>query len=115
MALPTVGVIVALPEEFDALRAMIPARNISAAGSGGGREYLLGDIPSLRKGAHQVVVAQTMDMGNTSAATRASKMLMDFDNIEHIIMCGIAGGVPHPSDAQSTFGLAISWSQTVRA
>jgi len=101
MAQPTIGIIVALSEEFDALRAMIPgAERYRAPGSGGGREYLLGDIPSLRKGAHQVVVAQTMDMGNTSAATRASKMLMDFDSIEHIIMCGIAGGVPHPSDPQ---------------
>jgi nucleoside phosphorylase len=101
MPLPTIGIIVALTEEFDAVRAMIPsAERYRAPGSGGGREYLLGDIPSLRKGAHQVVVAQTMDMGNTSAATRASKMLMDFDGIEHIIMCGIAGGVPHPSDPQ---------------
>lgn len=99
MTLPTIGIIVALPEEFDAVRAMIYGEErYRAPGPGGGREYLLGNIPSLRRGAHQVVIAQTMDMGNTSAATRASKMLMDFEGIDHIIMCGIAGGVPHPTD-----------------
>jgi nucleoside phosphorylase len=27
-------------------------------------------------------------------------MLMDFDGLDHIIMCGIAGGVPHPEEPQ---------------
>lgn len=101
MPLPTIGIIVALPEEFDAVRVMLAnEKRYRAEGPGGGREYLLGDIPSVRQGVHQVVVAQTMDMGNTSAASRASKMLMDFDGIDHLIMCGIAGGVPHPRDPQ---------------
>lgn len=101
MSLPTIGIIVALPEEFDAMRALISNENrYRAPGPGGGREYLLGDILSVRKGIHQVVIAQTMDMGNTSAASRASKMLMDFDELDAIIMCGIAGGVPNPADPQ---------------
>lgn len=101
MPLPTIGIIVALPEEYDAVRAMLANEEKHRAdGPGGGREYLLGDVPSVRKGVHQVVVARTMDMGNTSAASRASKMLMDFDGIDHIIMCGIAGGVPHPKEPQ---------------
>lgn len=101
MPLPTIGIIVALPEEFDAMRTMISSENrYRAQGPGGGREYLLGDILSVRKGIHQVVIAQTMDMGNTSAASRVSKMLMDFDGLDAIIMCGIAGGVPNPADSQ---------------
>jgi len=101
MPLPSIGIIVALAEEFDAMRAMISNEiRHRAPGPGGGREYLLGDIPSLRKGLHQVVIAQTMDVGNTSAASRASKMLMDFDGLDAIIMCGIAGGVPSPADPQ---------------
>jgi nucleoside phosphorylase len=99
MPLPTIGIIVALAEEFDTMRAMISNEHrYRSPGPGGGREYLLGDIPSIRKGIHQVVIAQTMDMGNTSAASRASKMLMDFDGIDHVIMCGIGGGVPHPTE-----------------
>lgn len=101
MPLPTIGIIVALPEEFDAMRTMISNENrYRAPGSGGGREYLQGDILSVRQGIHQVIIAQTMDMGNTSAASRASKMLMDFDELDAIIMCGIAGGVPNPADPQ---------------
>ncbi|HYH63553.1 MAG TPA: 5'-methylthioadenosine/S-adenosylhomocysteine nucleosidase, partial [Urbifossiella sp.] len=99
MPLPTIGVIVALAEEYDAVRTMIDnEKKYRAPGPGGARDYLIGDIPSVRQGVHQVVIAQTSDMGNTSAALRASKMLMDFDGIDHIIMCGIAGGVPHPTD-----------------
>jgi nucleoside phosphorylase len=101
MRLPTIGIVVALVEEFDAVRLMISnERRHRADGPGGSREYLLGEIPSTRKGAHQVVVAQTATMGNNSAALRASKLLTDFDGIDAIIMCGIAGGVPHPTSPQ---------------
>ncbi len=97
----TIGIIVALPEEFDAVRAMIDnEQRYRAAGPGGGREYLLGDIPSVRNGIHRVVIAQATDMGNTSAGSRASKMVTEFDGLEHIIMCGIAGGVPNPKEPQ---------------
>jgi nucleoside phosphorylase len=101
MPLPTIGIIVALPEEFDAVRVMLATEEkYKAPGSGGAREYLLGDIPSVRGGIHQVVLAQTMDMGNTSAALRTAKMLVDFDGLDHIVMCGIAGGIPHPKEPQ---------------
>lgn len=101
MMLPTIGIIVALLEEFDAIRLMIAnERRHRADGPGGSREYLLGDIPSTREGIHQVVIAQTLAMGNNSAAMRATKLLTDFDGIDAIIMCGIAGGVPHPAIPQ---------------
>jgi len=99
MPLPTIGIIVALAEEYDAVRVMIDnEQKYRSSGPGGAHDYLLGDIPSVRQGIHQVVIAQTSDMGNTSAALRAAKMLMDFDGIEHIIMCGIAGGVPNHAE-----------------
>jgi nucleoside phosphorylase len=102
MALPTVGVIVALPEEYDAVRLMLSnVRPHRAEGSGGSREYEIGDIPSLRGGIHQVVLAQTMAMGNNPAALRASKMLEHFDGLDCVIMCGIGGGVPHPTSPEN--------------
>jgi len=101
MSRPTIGIIVALPCEFDAVRLMIVnEERFQAKRPGGGREYILGEIQSVRGGIHRVVFAQAMDMGNTSAGTRATKMLMDFDELDHIIMCGIAGGVPNPQDSQ---------------
>lgn len=97
MTRPAVGIIVALAEEYDAVRLMLSnEKQHRADGPGGSREYLLGEIASTRKGAHQVVLAQTMAMGNNSAALKASRLLTDFDGIDAIIMCGIAGGVPHP-------------------
>jgi len=97
MTLPTTGIIVALTEEYDAIRLMIDnERRHRASGSGGSREYLMGDIPSVRGGIHRIIIAQTMSMGNDSAAIRVSKMLEAFDGIDSIIMCGISGGVPNP-------------------
>jgi nucleoside phosphorylase len=101
MSSPTVGIITALPEEFDAARVMITnERRYRAAGSGVSREYMLGEIPSLRGGRHLVAIAQTSTTGNGSAALRASKLLEAFDDIDVIIMCGIAGGVPNLANAQ---------------
>jgi nucleoside phosphorylase len=100
MSLPRVGIITALPEEFDAVRVMLKEeKRHRTPGPGAGHEYMLGVVPSLREGMHQVVLAQTMRMGNNSAAIRASKMLIDFPSIDVIVMCGIAGGVPNPEKA----------------
>ncbi len=101
MVLPAVGVIVALEVEFDAVRFMLENGSRERIdGPGAGREFYRGEIPSVRKGVHQIVLAQTMDMGNTSAALRASRMLEYYDGLEGIIMCGIAGAVPNPIDPQ---------------
>lgn len=98
MSLPRVGIITALIEEYDAVRVMMgEEKRHRSPGPGGGHEYMLGTIPSLREGVHQVVLAQTMRMGNNSAALRAEKLLSDFPSIDRIIMCGIAGGVPNPA------------------
>jgi len=97
MSLPRVGIFTALLEEYDAVRLMLKSeKRHHTPGPGAGHEYMLGEIPSLRGGTHQVVLAQTIRMGNTSSAIGASKMLLDFPSIDVIIMCGIAGGVPNP-------------------
>ncbi len=100
MSLPRVGIITALTEEYDAVRVMLAnEKRHDTPGPGAGHEYLLGEIASLRRGTHQVVLAQTGRMGNTSAALGTSKMLIDFPSLDLIIMCGIAGGVPNPEKA----------------
>jgi nucleoside phosphorylase len=97
MPAPTVGIITALPEEFDAVRIMLAdTQRHRTQGPGAGHEYLLGEVVSPRGGVHRVVLAQTAVMGNNSAALRASKLLTDFHTVDAIIMCGIAGGVPNP-------------------
>ncbi len=68
-------------------------------GRGAGRRYHLGQIPAAEgSGSHSIVLALAQ-MGNTSAATRASLLLDHFEQIDSIIMVGIAGGVPWPQNA----------------
>jgi nucleoside phosphorylase len=92
---PKVGIVTALPHESAAIRIVLgdPPR-IDVQGSGAGRAYWMGEIASLRGGVHRVVIAQA-DMGNNIAAIRAGLLLEHFPKVEWIIMCGIAGGIPH--------------------
>ena len=93
---PMVGIITALPHESAAVRAILgnPPR-VDVPGSGAGRIYWMGEIPSPRGGLHCVVVAQA-GMGNNVASIRANTLLSHFPTVKSIIMCGIAGGIPHP-------------------
>src|SRR4051794_14748105 len=45
-------------------------------------------------------VAQLLNVGNNSAAVRATTLLEDCPNVRHIIMTGIAGAVPRPCKAE---------------
>ena len=94
---PTVGIITALPHESAAVRAVLgdPPR-IDVPGSGAGRIYWMAGVPSPRGGIHRIVIAQA-GMGTNVASIRASLLLAHFPSVQAIIMCGIAGGIPHPA------------------
>jgi len=72
----------------------------TAPGEAVGDDYYLGHIPGDRGGMHAVAVALLPDMGNNSAAISATRLLTHFPTVRHIIMCGIAGGVPKPGDVE---------------
>ena len=93
---PSIGIITALPHEAAAIRAVLgdPPR-IDVPGAGAGRIYWMADVPSSRGGLRRVVVAQS-GIGTNVAAARASLLLSHFPSVDSIIMCGIAGGIPHP-------------------
>ena len=98
----TIGVITALPKEFAAVCYIFSANEtINFAGSGGGRSYAWAKVNALGGGSHNVAVSLLSDMGNNSASIRASQMFNFFPNMQHIIMTGIAGAVPHPSDVSN--------------
>lgn len=90
----TIGVITALPEEYAALYSVIECEEESSisGNSGAGSTYALS-----RVGDHIVAVALLVDMGNNAAAIRATTLKKHCPNVEHIIMTGIAGAVPHPA------------------
>ncbi|CAG1000765.1 5'-methylthioadenosine/S-adenosylhomocysteine nucleosidase [Gammaproteobacteria bacterium] len=97
MSDPTIGIITALPEEFVAAEAILEnATEDNIPGRGAGRQYTVGDVTSKKGGVHRVALALAPEMGNNSAASRATLLLEHYQTIESIIMVGIAGGVPYP-------------------
>lgn len=98
--LPSIGVITALPKEFAAVKSLLDEpKEVFAVGTGANRRYVLAEVPAPNGGQHSVALALLTDMGNNSAAIRATLLLQDHPTIRSIIMVGIAGGVPHPEKA----------------
>lgn len=92
----SIGIITALPEEYIAMQLMLeePIIPYTAEGKGAGRRYLLCEVRSQEAGVHVVVLAMLTETGNNNASIRATQLLTHFPKVNHIIMCGIAGGIP---------------------
>jgi nucleoside phosphorylase len=85
------GIMTALPEEFAAVRVLIDdIESIDV----GGVIYYSGTIPTKTGEKHKLILCMLPEMGNNSSTAFTTKMLSNFPNIEYIIFCGIAGGVP---------------------
>ncbi len=94
----TIGIVLALPKEFAAAEAVFGAgRPWWAPGKGAGRRYNFANVAAQEGGEHIVALALMSDMGNNSAAIRAMRLMEHCPNVKHIIMCGIAGGIPTPA------------------
>lgn len=96
----TIGIITALHHEYAAMKALLyKPEPYTAPGRGAGREYLKGQIPSVRGGHHRVIL-HLGALGNNMASVRVSRLMEHFPTIDSIIMTGIAGGVPHPENIE---------------
>lgn len=94
----TVGVITALPKEFNAVRECLGAtQDVVLPGQGAGRRYSIGVVKSANNSEHRVAVVLLPGAGNNSAAIRAAQMLGTCPQVRHLLMVGIAGAVPDPS------------------
>jgi hypothetical protein len=97
---PVLGIITALEKEYAAVKAIFgEGQEKSHEGRGAGRRYWLTDIAG-SKGIPLTIAVTLADMGNNIAAVRATNILLHYPSIKHIIMCGIAGGVPHPTKVE---------------
>lgn len=101
-AAPSIGIITALSYEcvaveyvIDNAQPWLPTRSTRTLPS---RRYVVGTIPAFGGGEHQVALCQVR-AGNNRAAIRAALLKNEFSSIEHIIMVGIAGGAPDPTNA----------------
>ncbi len=94
-----IAIITALPKERAAVQCMMDSVE-PWPGNGNGYIYSIGTIssPSSNSRFHKVVITQTMKMGNNSGATTAAVAKATFPAIDDIIMSGIAGGIPSPSN-----------------
>ncbi len=96
----TIGVLTALEEEYSACLGIfdpdqqgIERQKRSTSGA---LTCWLCFIPSKHGGEHVVAITRLPSMGNTAAAIAANILLQHCEAIESLIMCGIAGAVPHP-------------------
>ncbi|WP_280395623.1 5'-methylthioadenosine/S-adenosylhomocysteine nucleosidase [Nocardia brasiliensis] len=93
---PTIGIITALPEENAALSELIDEpHRIDIAGDGAA--YLIGTVPSSLPGCpHRVVLTLLTETGNAAAAQGCAHLMRSFPSLGHILMVGIAAGIPAP-------------------
>jgi nucleoside phosphorylase len=91
----TIAVVTILAEEFAAAISVLNCKQEVVGNSG--RTYRLGVVRRrINGGSHIVAVTRFHDMGNNSAASGATQLLTDCVGVKDVIVCGIAGAVPHP-------------------
>ena len=101
MSQPTIAIITALSKEHAAMLSLMEnSKRWKAPNSGASGTYDLGIIPALGGGEHGVVLALLPDTGNNLSAVVTSGLLRAMPTVRHVIVCGIAGGVPSPKDAE---------------
>jgi len=95
----TIGIITAITAEYVAVKKILHDPLLFSKRKT--RNPLIYTIGEIRKGAESYkVVLHQCGMGNIIASTRATLLLEHFPKIHSLIMVGIAGGVPNPSDIE---------------
>ncbi|PIO60889.1 hypothetical protein TELCIR_17603 [Teladorsagia circumcincta] len=99
---PTVAIITCLFVEKQAVDALIEERSVLHKYKSGGDSnvYSMGRI-----GNHRVVATKLASIGDTREATTSAgsittRLLGNFQNIEHVFVVGVGGAVPHFTDAK---------------
>ncbi|WKY03016.1 hypothetical protein Q1695_016367 [Nippostrongylus brasiliensis] len=99
---PTVAIITCLFVEKQAVDALIEDRSVLHKYKSGGDSnvYTMGRI-----GQHRVVATKLASIGDsreatTSAGSITTRLLGNFQNIEHVFVVGVGGAVPHFTDAK---------------
>ena len=94
----SIGIITALPKEYAAVKKMMASvEEVFNNERENGERYLVGTIRAADNAQHNVALI-VCEEGNNKAAVGCTEMLKNFPSIKAIVMCGIAGGVPNPSD-----------------
>ena len=96
VACTTIGIVTALPREAAAVRAVIGNAQPGIV-AGDPNYYITAELPSAdpTQPHHIVVTILTRD-GTADASAACANLLRSFPAIRHVIMCGVAGGIPDP-------------------
>lgn len=96
----SIAIITALPLEFEAVGLVSENLQPLACALPDAIEYYSVDIPASHGSGkdHEVILCQTIKMGNNAAAVAATSLLKDFPTLTDLIMVGIAGGIPLPKN-----------------
>ncbi|MBI2373885.1 MAG: hypothetical protein HYV07_07800 [Deltaproteobacteria bacterium] len=99
---PQIGIITALPLELFAVECILqdPYPHSVPSSRGRNHHYIRGTIPS-RDQSHHQIAACVVGKGNNAASAGTAKFLEQFPSVKHVLMVGIAGGVPNPRKAES--------------
>jgi nucleoside phosphorylase len=93
---PTVGVLTAVPDEYNAMLALLE-ESTTEWPAPDGVLYVFGRLPSLVASTeHEVVLAMTTEAGTGSAAAACTKLTTAFPSVDCVIVTGTAAGVPRP-------------------
>ncbi|CAJ0941339.1 unnamed protein product, partial [Mesorhabditis belari] len=99
---PTIAIITHLFVEKQAIDAIITEPEVTHRYKSGGdsNAYTIGTI-----GRHRVVATKLAVVGDSREATTSSgsittRLLGNFQHIEHVFVVGVGGGVPHLTDAK---------------
>ncbi|MCX6154107.1 MAG: hypothetical protein NT007_08105 [Candidatus Kapabacteria bacterium] len=91
----TIGVITALPKEFAAMKLLLDNEDeFFFNPEGDPNDYAVGYIKNNKNLNIKVIIAITKETGTNNADSTATNLLRSFKEVNDIIVCGIAGGVP---------------------
>jgi nucleoside phosphorylase len=95
---PTVGLITALPEEFAAMSELLDDTTDRLI-AGDRAVYRSGTVPSADPDRpHEVVLTLLAETGNDAAAHGGAHLVRSFPSVDHLVMVGIAAGVPRVAE-----------------
>jgi nucleoside phosphorylase len=93
---PTIGIVTAMPVELAAMQALMDEGQ-RANIQGDPAHYVIGTLLSRSPNKpHRVVLTQMGDTGNDAAAGACTNLARSFESVGHVLLVGIAAGVPDP-------------------
>lgn len=92
-------VVTALPEEEAAMLAVCD-RHRTVGNSGDRAIYRQAEITLDDGERRPIIIATASKMGKAEAASLTANALRSFPGVEHVLMVGIAAGMPDPADAE---------------